>query len=88
MIEKSFPDANLKYSLLLVPEDKSYQCLLMEDFFARSLLMRLYYFKGAGLKYLSPFFETSDLTGRTKILIYKVEWDKFLQDIGEAGVSK
>jgi len=83
VVEKKFPDANLKFDLLLVPDENSFQALLMDDAIARSLVMRLYYFKGAGLKYFQPFSEVSDLTRRTKILVFKIDWEKFLQDIGE-----
>lgn len=83
VVEKFFPDANLRYSLLLVPQDNSFQCLLMEDFFARSLLMRLYYFPETRHKYFTLFSKKSDMTNRTNIIVYKVDWGKFLQDIGE-----
>ena len=83
LVEKELPQANLPYSVLLIRNPGSYQCLLADTGSARSLLFHLYYFGGKGLKYFVPFTEETDLTGRTKIIIYKVNWERFLEDIGD-----
>ncbi len=73
-IEKRLPKANLSFSVMLIEDGRSYKCILAEPSLARSLLMRLYYFGGNGLKIFEPFCAERDATGRTQILVYKINW--------------
>ena len=79
-VEKRFENAKLSYSVLLYREGESYNCVLLDRKLARSLLMRLYFGDGAGLKYFTPLIRESDLTHRTQIRVYRVDWEKFLAD--------
>ncbi|MDP8266765.1 MAG: STT3 domain-containing protein [Candidatus Aceula meridiana] len=83
--EKKFASASLNYSALIFQEESTgrYQCILMDENLARSLLMKLYYLGGKGLKYLEPFVSEQGLTGRTTIYAYRVNWEEFLKDFGE-----
>jgi len=56
-------DSNLAYSALLVEKDKKYQSVLLDTALAKSLLVRLYYFSGDGLKYFKLFDKTQDKSG-------------------------
>ncbi len=78
IVEKELPNANLNYSVLLSPTESGYQCALMDHNLARSLLMRLYFFKGAGFRDIKPFLQTKDLTTRTQISVYEVDWNAYL----------
>ncbi len=78
--EKKFSHANLPYSVMLIREPKGYTCILADTGLAKSLLMRLYFYGGKGLNYFEPFLEEKDPTGRTHILVYKVNWEKFIRD--------
>jgi len=78
IIEKKLENASLPYSVILAKRDKKYTATLMDSSLARSLMMRLYFFEGKGLKYIRPFSKEKDLTGRTQIYVYKVDWEKFL----------
>jgi len=80
-LKKKSSGGNLNYALVLLGETDNYFCILMDEDLARSLIMRLYYFGGRGLKYFKPFYEDSDLTGRTQIMTYKVDWDEFIKDL-------
>ncbi len=73
--EKVFPTAKLPYSVVFYNREKSYNVILLDDQLARSLLVRLYFFEGKGLKHFHPFSKKSDLTGRTKIYVYKIDWN-------------
>ena len=81
--EKLLPKPNLNYSVMLFQDEGAYKCILLDSQLARSLLMRMFFFNGKGLKYFTPFVKEKDLTGRTEILIYKIEWEKFLKDLQE-----
>ncbi len=74
MKEKIFPSANLKYSVVLSKKETQYTAILMDTPLARSLLIRLYFFDGVGLRYFKPFIKKEDLTGRTTIFVYKILW--------------
>jgi len=75
IIEKKLPGANLSYSALFFKEpDGSPRCVLMDHVIANSLIARMYYFNGLGLKHFKPFSKETDLSGRTKIFIFEVLW--------------
>ncbi|MDP2654622.1 MAG: STT3 domain-containing protein [Candidatus Omnitrophota bacterium] len=77
------PAATLPYTALLSLRGDLVQAFLMERDIAKSLIMRLYYLEGKGLKYLRPFAKERDLTGRTQIYVYEVLWEEYLKDIGD-----
>jgi dolichyl-phosphooligosaccharide-protein glycotransferase len=73
--EKKLTGATLNYSVLLFHEDNDApRVVLMDRLLANSLIMKLYYFDGIGLKYFKPFAKERDITGRTKIFIYEISW--------------
>jgi hypothetical protein len=81
--EKKLPGSKFSYSVILTEEDKHYECVLLDRALAKSMIMRLYFLKGIGLDYFKLFSEESDLTQRTKIVVYKIDWKRFQEDIGE-----
>lgn len=73
--EKHLTGANLAYAVLLFKESSGgIHCVLLDRVVANSLIAKMYYFEGIGLKHFKPFSRESDLTGRTKIFIYEVAW--------------
>jgi dolichyl-diphosphooligosaccharide--protein glycosyltransferase len=73
--EKKLANATLDYSILFFHEDNGApRAVLMDRILANSLIMKLYFFDGKGLKYFKPFAKERDITGRTKIFIYEVRW--------------
>ena len=62
----------LNYSVVLYQEDGQYAARLMDRALANSLIMKLYYFDGQGLRYFKPLILSHDLTGRTRIKVFKV----------------
>lgn len=81
VIEKEFSNPDLPFSVVLFKQGNLYNCIIADPRLARSLLFRLYFLEGKGLKYLEPFAQESDLTGRTRIYVYRVKWEDFLEDI-------
>lgn len=78
VIEKVFPNANLPFSVLLVKRHQKEKAVLLDRPLAQSLMTRLYFFEGKGLKYFHPFDYSSDLTKRTEIYTYTIDWKNFL----------
>jgi len=83
LVETKLDNANLSYSVILTENNGLYGCVFLDRPLARSLVMRLYFLKGADLKYFRPFTQQTDLTRRTQLYVYEVDWKKFLEDIGE-----
>ncbi len=81
LVEKRLPNANLLYSVILFKENGVYNAMVVDPRLANSLIFRLYFFEGKGLKYFEPFLKEADLTKRTKIFVYKVDWQKFKADL-------
>ena len=79
--EKVLPKANRPFSVLLLKDNRSYSCMVLDDRLAKSVLFRLYFFDGKGLKYFEPFTKETDLTGRTRIVVFRVNREKFLKDL-------
>ena len=75
IIEHENPQGNLNYSVVLFQEDGQYAARLMERSLANSLIMKLYYFNGHGLKYFKPLISSNDLTGRTRIKVFQVIYE-------------
>jgi dolichyl-diphosphooligosaccharide--protein glycosyltransferase len=66
-------DASLTYSGLIIKKGDKYQGMLMDEEFAKSMLVRLYFFKGEGLKHFKLFHEETDDKGNA-IYVYQVIW--------------
>ncbi len=80
-VEAKIPGNTLGYNVLLLDDNGRLSVILADPRLARSVLFRLYYFKGQGLKFFKPFFADSDLTGRTQILVYEINWNNFRQEL-------
>ncbi|NTV28822.1 MAG: hypothetical protein HGA80_01955 [Candidatus Omnitrophica bacterium] len=76
VLEKKLPGGNLGYSLVFFKDEGVPKAALMDRLLANSLIVKMYYFEGKGLKYFKPFAKERDLTGRTRIYIYEVAWPK------------
>jgi len=79
--EKILPNPTLSYSLIYTKVGKESTCLLMDRPLALSLIMKLYYFKGKGSRYFTQIIREKNLTKRTELSVFKVEWDKFMDDL-------
>ena len=79
IIEKAIPQGTLNYSVVLAKTPGGIQCALMDHYLARSLLMRLYFFPEADFKYITAFHQAKDLTGRTQIRTFKIDWEHYLR---------
>lgn len=75
-IEKDLPNATLPVSVMLINDKTGPKCMLAETSLARSVLMRLYYFGGKGFNIFEPFAEEEDETRRTRIVVFKINWNK------------
>jgi hypothetical protein len=65
--------ADLPFSALLIKEKEGYKSLLLDTGLAKSMLVRLYYFKGEGLKDFKLWHEEVDEKGDA-IYVYRLLW--------------
>jgi hypothetical protein len=72
---KEVPQENptLPLSAILIKTKDSYKSTLVEPALARSMLIRLYFFKGEGLKYFKLYHKEEDENGQG-IYVYQVQW--------------
>ncbi len=73
IVEQHQPNASLKYAAILYDDNGTPACRLMDEDLARSLLIKLYYFNGAGLKNFQLLTSVADDSGRTQIKIFKTK---------------
>jgi asparagine N-glycosylation enzyme membrane subunit Stt3 len=77
VVEKKSDKGNLSYSLVFFKDNNNTpRCVLMDRLLANALIMKLYYFDGKGLDHFKLFAKEQDITGRTKIFVYQVDWPK------------
>ncbi|MFH1691364.1 MAG: STT3 domain-containing protein [Candidatus Omnitrophota bacterium] len=73
LMEASQDGSDKAFGALLVSKGESDESMLMDPSFIRSMLTRLYFFKGRGLKHFKLFAEAEDKDGNA-IYCYKIEW--------------
>ena len=73
IIEKKFSNASLTYSIILYKKNNTYKVILADQPLANSILLKLYFFKGKGMKHFKLFSDESDLTQRNEILVFEVK---------------
>ncbi len=81
VVEKIQLNANLPYSVVYFPDHYAQSAILLDRTLAQSIMTRLFYFRGKGLKYFELVSDISDVTKRTHILVFKIKWDEFERDL-------
>lgn len=76
IIEKEFPNHTLNYSVVFFKENTKFYCRLMDQELARSLLAKMYFFKGKGLEFFTPLSIQSSMTGRDEIFVFGLKREK------------
>lgn len=71
IIDHKIPNGNLPYSIVLYEQDQQLMCRLMDTSIANSLMMKLYFFNGEGMKNFKLIKSSNDLTGRTHIKTFQ-----------------
>lgn len=72
--EVVFENSDMRSSVLLLRENGNYELVVLDPELARSMVVRLYYFKGKGFKYFKLLYE-KELPDKGRILVFKVSWD-------------
>lgn len=67
------PDDKGKASFLLVDKNGKNKLLVLDDNLVKSMLTRLYYLGGKGLKHFEPFIREKLKDG--ELIVYKINWD-------------
>ncbi|MFA5356656.1 MAG: STT3 domain-containing protein [Candidatus Omnitrophota bacterium] len=71
-VEFTYPNANAPFSALVVKTDNGYKCVLFDRALANSMFVRLYFFKGIGLKHFSPLIDAEE--GNSYIRVFNINW--------------
>lgn len=74
LISRAFSASSLNYWIVLYTQDGRPVCRLMDNDLAHSMLVRLFFLEGAGLKHFKPFTSAQDQTGRTQIKVFELVW--------------
>jgi len=75
LYEKHSKNPSVKLSVLFVPKpDGSYSSVIAPSKILRSILFRLYYLDGIGLKNFEKIIQEEDPRLDTKIEVYKINW--------------
>jgi dolichyl-diphosphooligosaccharide--protein glycosyltransferase len=72
--EKIMEGGDKSYSVVLIENQGRYQAVLMDRFLAASALMQMYFFDAKSLDHIDLIYQDADLTGRTKIKIFRIDW--------------
>ncbi|MBI4309667.1 MAG: hypothetical protein HY591_04980, partial [Candidatus Omnitrophica bacterium] len=75
VVEEKLANASLNYSVVLYEQNGAPVSRLMDRDLANSLIMRMFFFDGAGLKRFKLLNSASDMTNRTQIKTFEVLWD-------------
>jgi len=72
LTEKGYPNANVIFSIFVMKNKDNYACVLLDRELANSMLMRLYFFNGQGLRHFIPFIQAAE--GNDYILVFNIAW--------------
>ncbi|MFA5115493.1 MAG: STT3 domain-containing protein [Candidatus Omnitrophota bacterium] len=70
--EISYPNSDLDYSVIVFKDKKQYYAIALDRELAASMLVRLYFFNGEGLKHFEPFLERKEYG--SLIRVFKINW--------------
>lgn len=79
--EKFLENADKPYSVILYKSGKLNKAILMDRFLAKSMLVQMYFFDAKGLKNIKPIIHEYDLTRRTEIKVFEVNWESYLKQL-------
>ena len=71
-MEKFYTNANVPFSIFIMKRKEGYKCVLLDRSLANSLLVRLYFFNGAGLRYFIPFIDAEEHNEYIKV--FNIAW--------------
>lgn len=75
LIEKPFSKPILDVSALIFEREGVYWSVLANRNLIRSMLFRLYYLGGEGLRYFKLFTKQFDAANNTRLFIYEINWN-------------
>lgn len=84
--EKTMANANLGFSVVFFQQDSPsgpYTAIVMDQSIANSLMMKMYYLEGKGLRYFRLFDKQKSIGGRTILYTYKIDWQRYFEDLEE-----
>lgn len=74
--ELSFPDSSSDTSFLLIKDNGNYRLVVLDSILAKSMLTRLYFLDGEGLRNFTPLIKENLKDKYSNIIVYKIDWEK------------
>lgn len=74
-IEKINSDGNSGLSLILIPNDNTYNCMISSTVLANSMFTRLFFMNGLGTTHFTKFNDVTPITGE-RVITWKVNYDE------------
>ena len=72
--EKVLDESNLDYSALIFEDEEgSYKCVFLDKDLTQSMFIRMYFYRGEGLKYFKKVLQEKTPEGNS-VYIYNIEW--------------
>ena len=65
---------SLKYAVVLYKQDDQIMARLMDRDLGNSLLIKLFFFNATGMEHFSLLTSSNDLTNRTQIKVFEIQW--------------
>ena len=72
LVERRFDKPNVVFSLLIYKTESGYKIIVLDHELGASMLVRLYYLKGKGLKHFVPFIDAEE--GDRYIRVFGIAW--------------
>ncbi|MFT5207269.1 MAG: asparagine N-glycosylation enzyme membrane subunit Stt3 [Candidatus Omnitrophota bacterium] len=84
LVVNTYADSNSEMFIYILKHDVSsgdfYQSVILSKRMAESVMMRLYYFGGLGMKYIKAFDESINLADRTILKAFEVNWSEYIDE--------
>jgi len=81
IVKKALPNPNMSTALVIGERHGQIYGMLMPQSLAESLLMKLFFFEGAGLTYTKLLSQQKDATLQAQIDIFEIDWKRFENDL-------
>ena len=86
-IHKGYDDYQVPYALSFIRESATnYRVVLLDPLQAASIFTRLFFHNAAGIKHMTRFYDIRGINGG-RILVWKINWDSFLLELGDISLD-
>jgi len=76
--EKQYADFQVSTSVLVIDRAGKFSSIIADRQFLTSLIFKLYYLDGQGLKFFKKFSYNEELKTKARIFVYEIDWKNYL----------